>query len=127
MGLAGLLGLRGAAAIGRTRLRTEWSTLVILFATDVAFAFSYRVNDQFVFYLPSYLVFALCVGHGWQDVIGNRARRWPLRLLLMTVLICTPIVTYEIAARFLVSVDANPLGVRELPGREPRGILTQPE
>ncbi len=126
VGMAGLLGLRGAAPIGRSRPPTAWLALAILFATDVAFAFSYRVNDQFVFYLPSYLVFALCVGYGWQEVVSSRARRWPVRALLMTLLICGPIVTYEIAARFLVAVDANPLGVRELPGREPNRFFIWP-
>ena len=48
--------------------------LLLLYAVNVAFAFSYNVGDTHVFYLPSHLVVALlaAIGIGWTTVVAGR-------------------------------------------------------
>jgi hypothetical protein len=128
VGLAGLLGLWGWVDMWRKGWSTPWFTLAILYATCVLFAFSYHVNDQYVFYLPSYLAFAPFVGLGWQAA----AATWPWassrasKLLIMALLVTIPILTYKGVAHLLVAMNANPMDVRELPGREPNSFFLWP-
>jgi hypothetical protein len=128
VGLAGLLALWGAVDAGRKRLPVPWAVLLLLYVVAALFAFSYHVNDQFVFFLPSYLVFALFVGRGWQAV----SEAWPridtreFKLLLMALLVIVPVVTYNGAPRLLAAANVNPLDVRELPGREPHWFFLWP-
>jgi hypothetical protein len=128
VGLAGLSGLWGWIDMVRKGRSTLWLVLAVLYATGVLFAFSYHVNDQYVFYLPSYLVFAFFVGRGWQAV--STARSWASRqcagALCVVLLIIVPIVVYDGAVRVLVAMDANPIDVRELPGREPNRFFLWP-
>jgi len=53
---------RRPAARRRVCLDAAWTALLILGLTDFVFAFSYRVNDRYVFFLPMYLVCALFIG-----------------------------------------------------------------
>ena len=128
VGLAGLSGLWGWIDMVRTDRSTSWLVLAVLYATSVLFAFSYHVNDQYVFYLPSYLVFAFFVGRGWQAVSTARpwANRWYARALCVVLLVVVPILAYEGTVRVLVAMDANPLDIRELPGREPNRFFLWP-
>lgn len=128
VGGAGLLGLWGWIDVWRKDRSTPWLAMTILYATGVLFAFSYRVNDQYVFYLPSYLAFALFVGRGWQVASETwpRINRWMFKALIVVLLVVVPILTYSGTVRLLVAADANPMNVRELPGREPNRFFLWP-
>src|SRR5205085_5413792 len=51
--------------------------VVMLFAVNVAFAYSYNVGDAHVFYLPSHLMLALLMAPGIVAVGGCAARLLP--------------------------------------------------
>jgi hypothetical protein len=127
-GLALLLGLYSLARIRTWIGEPRWQTLLIVYGASVAFAFSYRVNDQFVFYLPSYVAAALFVGLGldlalqrWRG-LATRPGRWAL----LAALVVMPIVTYFALALVLSQTGINPLGVRALPGRDPNWFFLWP-
>jgi hypothetical protein len=125
IGAAGLLGIYGL--FGNTLRRVQWQTLLILYATCVLFAFSYRVNDQFVFYLPSYIAFAFFIARGWQRLeSAGRFRSTLSKTALAFMIIALPMATYAALPRLLTRAGLNPLGIRELPGRDPNAYFLHP-
>lgn len=73
-GPAGWWALRGLRDLPRPGLpATPWRVLAIAYATTAAFALSYRVNDRFAFFLPSYVIFAFFVARGWEHAAAHRA------------------------------------------------------
>lgn len=127
VGIAGLLGLFGLIDRARHGWPIPWLTVAVLYAVSVLFAISYRVNDQFVFYLPSYLAFALFVGAGWDGITRalNQYRPW-LAPILLSLIILIPTLTYAILPPLVREADIDPLGVRTLPGREPTRFFLWP-
>jgi hypothetical protein len=129
-GPAGLLGLWAVAGAkgSNTANPQAWGAIAIFYVTGAAFAFSYRVNDQYVFYLPSYLAFALAVGLGW-DLAGRAWRRLDglaaRTSLFLALLVLPPLLYYGMAAAFAARA-VNPLGIRQLPGREPNRYFIWP-
>jgi hypothetical protein len=128
VGLAGLLALLGLIDIRHKGLSAPWAAMLLLYGMAVLFAFSYHVNDQFVFYLPSYLVFAPFVGRGWEAA----TEAWPqfnrpvITPILLAILVMVPIVCYSGSSRLFAAANVNPLGIRELPGREPHSFFLWP-
>lgn len=125
VGISGLLGLYG---LYKSRLKQNAQiALLIFYGTSVFFAFSYRVNDQFVFYLPSYIAFSFFIAAGWQKV---EALAWPnMRLVTIAtflLLFVIPVSVYYAVPRLLTAADMNPLNVRILPGREPNQFFLWP-
>ncbi len=125
VGLAGVLGLYGLSEIPRKS--DAWRAVLILYATCVLFALSYRVNDRFVFYLPSYVAFALFVANGWQRLQRSSARRsaW-VGPVAVAAIVLLPVLTYFAMSRGLARAGLNPLDVRVLPGREPNRYFLWP-
>ena len=123
--IAGVLGL---ASIRRWIADVRWQMLTVLYLTDTAFAFSYRVNDFYVFYLPSYVAFALFIGLGWDSLIQSRRRlAAPLVQigLIAAIVVLPPLAYFGLASTF-ESLGLNPLSIRELPGREPNRYFLWP-
>jgi hypothetical protein len=124
-------GQNGGRLRPRRRTNNAWTALLIFYTINVLFAFSYRVNDRFVFFLPGYLALALFVGAGW-DALRRwlAARRQPDAALfiwpLLGLLLLTPALTYFATPRLLATLDLNPLNVRELPGRDPNRFFLWP-
>lgn len=129
-GVAGILGLW--AIIHATRrpaqLPKSWYAIAAIYAVSVFFALSYRVNDQFVFYLPSYVAFALMAGLGWDFAAQERGwlRRPAIQGLLLLLLVAIPPLVYTISGSTLAALGVNPLGIRSLPGREPNTFFLWP-
>ncbi len=128
VGPAGLLGLWGLLDVWRKGRAAPWIALALVYAADVFFAFSYHINEQFAFYLPGYLAFAFFIGRGWQALSGTWAWVNTKRSKLLTValLILIPILTYNVTVSLLNAADANPMNVREFPGREPNRFFLWP-
>jgi hypothetical protein len=98
-----------------------WAALAVLYLTDVLFAFSYRINERFVFFLPGYLVCVLFAGRGW-DALARSWRPLQQRVVqaaLLALLVVTPIGAYATSSLLLTTLKLNPLGIRQLPYREP--------
>ena len=128
IGLAGLLGLWGILQLfGRTWTPGElnrWISLIILYITSVFFAFSYRINDQFVFYLPSYIAFCFFIGLGWKHLLTKRGL--PLQAAIMAAIVVLPILTYISLPKVMEIANASVPGARILPGREPNRFFLWP-
>jgi hypothetical protein len=123
--------LFGAVALPALRERMRdpaWTALLLLGLTDLVFAFAYRVNDRYVFFMPMYLVFALLVGLGWDEI----ERRWAFWrkpaawVLALALLVVTPIIAYATVAEALQRLEVNPLAVRNLPYRDPNRYFLWP-
>lgn len=122
------LGLYGIATVHEWIYQNHWKFVVVVYLTGVVFAFSYRVNDQYVFYLPSYIAFAFVAGIGWDTA----ARRFPLlkqcfisRLVWGLVVVLPPLICFGLVSAF-TRLDINPLQIRTLPGREPNSFFLWP-
>src|SRR6185436_12108227 len=80
----GIFGLV-LAVVGAVRLWTiarPWATLVILaYAINTLFAFTYNVGDTHVFYLPSHLFTALLAGVAIAGSAGSQRTRPTFRAL----------------------------------------------
>lgn len=127
-GVAGLLGLLGVWRASRERSAAVWGTLLVLYATCVAFAFSYHVADQFVFYLPSYIAFAIFIAFGY-ELLESRNKvmqKSVLRTVIVCLVVALPIALYFGAATMLDNRPSNPLDVRTLPERQPYAYLLWP-
>ncbi len=102
--------------------------LTLLFLGDVIFTLTFQAPDQYVFYLPSYLVFALWVGVGvavlrdWAPVRRHSA----LLVVVALVVIVLPPLVYRLTPIALNRIGANPLAVRSLPNRDNNTFFLYP-
>lgn len=122
VGVLALTSIRGWITDAR------WQMLAVLYLTDTVFAFSYRVNDFYVFYLPSYVAFALVIGLGWDTLIQSRRRLESPQIqvgLIAAMALLPPLVYFGLAATF-AALGLNPLNIRQLPGREPNRFFLWP-
>ncbi len=127
VGIGGILGIIGGIAVWWKRPSAAWAAITTLYITSVLFAISYRVNDRFAFYLPSYVAFVLFIGAGWQWLTENWLNRKPrLRIVLLAGILLIPLFTYYAISDTMTTLDINPLGVRDLPGREPNWFFLWP-
>jgi hypothetical protein len=125
VGPAGLLGLYGLG--GNTLRSSTWLALLVFYATSVFFAFSYRVNDQFVFYLPSYVAFSFFIANGHERIATARwMKPYRARAIMLLLIVILPVAVYAVLPRLLAVSQINPLGVRTLPGREPNRYFLWP-
>ena len=75
-GPALLLGVAGIVLSWQRVHRDVAIFLALLYLVPAAFAFSYQVGDRYVFFLPSYLVFAIWLGIGIDALLDAwRTRR----------------------------------------------------
>lgn len=99
--------------------RTLFLFLMIAFCGDVIFALSYNVPDQYVFYLPSYLIFVLLIGKGL-SVLYKRFNfhQFKLKIAMLITAALLPIPIYRITPIILNQLNVNLLSVRSLPYRD---------
>lgn len=119
----------GAWVVGRRSAAAGWF-LGITYASGAAFAGSFHVNDQYVFYLPCYLVVAIVAGAGASEILLKAPRRslWPVRSLLALAFVALPVTLYAAAPAIFRSMEKHPvLKVRAIPGRDPSFFLWPPK
>jgi hypothetical protein len=86
------------ALFGAARLlRRDWRVgglLILLFLANAVFYINYRVVDKATMYLPTYLVWAVWLGLGYQWLVDYAGRNWPngrparlLQLILIAVVL----------------------------------------
>jgi len=123
-GLGLLLGVAGAWVLFRKNNRV-FTFLACLFALDVLFAAGYMYERQFEILVPSYMVFAIAIGVGvdelWKKVRLTVSRRHALvaaGTALAGLLILAPVVIYYATPPILRYTGLDPLGARYIPYRD---------
>ena len=86
----GIFGLV-LAVVGAVRLWTisrPWATLIVLaYAINTLFAFTYNVGDTHVFYLPSHLFTAFLAGAAIQSPVGRAFKARPVRIVPLALVV----------------------------------------
>jgi len=127
VGLSFVCGIVGII-VGWPRLQRDVSIFVwLLYLAVMAFAFAYRVGDRYVFYLPSYIPFAIWIAFGFQWAL-ERCSSWPLTtglarwgsIALVVAVVGVPVSTYRLAP-YLVSRGLSFRSTWHVPG--PKGDL----
>jgi 4-amino-4-deoxy-L-arabinose transferase-like glycosyltransferase len=76
------------AAAGFMYLAVRWPgrgvLLLLLYASNLAFAWTYNVGDAYIFFLPSHYIVALCAGAGVAAVIAVSSRLLSNRTLAIS-------------------------------------------
>jgi hypothetical protein len=127
IGVAGLLAIYGL--FGDTLKQVPWQCLLILYATGLFFAFSYRVNDQFVFYLPSYVAVAFFIASGFQRIQSQplyKRHSGAMAIAIFVLAMAVPVAAYAALPHLLDGQHLNPLNIRTLPGRPPNQYFLWP-
>ncbi|MFQ5342082.1 MAG: DUF2723 domain-containing protein [Anaerolineae bacterium] len=126
---AGLLGLLRLVRLDRP---VFWM-LALIYVGDVAFVFAWIPStptlsayvQNWHFYLPSYLVFAIWAGVGFADLVRSkvRSRRWRFGLLVAVVI--PPLLVYSLLP-MIAREPLRRLSLRDLPGRDNATYLMSP-
>jgi len=118
-----LLALPAVARRGRA---AAW-LLGLAYLSNTCFTLSFHVNDQFVFYLPGYLVLAILAGVGASAILGRMGAGglWPARAALAIAFVALPVTLYAAAPAIFRSFPV--LSVRAMPGRDPSFFLWPPK
>ena len=112
-----LLAARGAWRTARED-RSLALALGLVALGDVAFTLSFRVADQYVFYLPSYLVAALFVALGVRSLPAAWQRPGVRFAALALALVIAPPVLYAFAPAVLSRVPLAVVNPHTVPGRD---------
>lgn len=121
------LGLSGLARLWQTERRVLLF-LGLVFLGNVGFALVFHVPDQYVFYLPSYLVFAIWVGLGAAALPAQvaHAPRWVVWTGVVLVVVLVPVATYRLTPILLNRLGIELLAVRSLPNRDTNTFFLDP-
>jgi len=104
VGLAGVCGLVGLWRVWQRLDVAESVYVALLYAAVFVFAFAYRVGDRYVFYLPSYVPFAVWMAVGFEALLEwlqrkltPSLRRWLAYGLVAAAVVLVPVGTYRLA------------------------------
>jgi hypothetical protein len=125
-GLALAAGLGGVVLSWR-RLQQEVAFyLLLLYLGVMVFAFSYRVGDQYVFYLPSYVPFVVWIGLGFEYFLAKvPLNRWWRIVGLLCLLVALPITVYRVTPE-LVARGITFRDTRHVPGPQGKYFFLWP-
>lgn len=79
-----ILGVAGFSLASRSR-NSPCQKILPFFAVFALFGIFYRVSDQFTFFIPSYLFWAMAMAAGASRVLSSSSRRW-IRSMWITVM-----------------------------------------
>ncbi len=128
IGPALIAGVSGLIWSARRWSLTQRVTVALLYLGALSFSFAYRVGDRYVFYLPSYLPFALWIALGFDGWRERMHRPWEQRLyrVLMPLLVLyIPWLAY-INAPLLVERGITFRDTRHVPGPQGRYFFLWP-
>ncbi len=104
VGLAAFCGVLGFLRVWKRLAVTEAVYVALLYALVFIFAFAYRVGDRYVFYMPSYVPFAVWMAVGCEALlvaVQRRVlpgvRRWLAYGAVLLALVLFPVGTYRLA------------------------------
>ncbi len=133
LGPALAAGILGAVTSWRRMGRSQALFLGLLYLAPGAFAFAYDVGDRYVFYLPSYLAFALWIGLGFQWMwqwLQERPPAWisPKGALYagLALIVLLPVLTYRLTPELLYRYSPQFRQVRRVPGPNSHYFLLWP-
>lgn len=111
-------GIIGLMNLWKTS-RVLFIFLVTAFLGNVIFTLSFHVPDQYVFYLPSYLIFVMWIGLGLASLYKRfSAKHNKLLMTSFVVMILSQIIIYRQTPLVLNQLNLNLLSVRTLPNRD---------
>ena len=133
LGPALVAGILGAVVSWKRLGRSQALFLALLYLVPAAFAFAYDVGDRYVFYLPSYLAFALWMGLGFQWLwqrLQARPPAWisPKGALYagLALIVLLPVLTYRLTPELLYRYSPQFRQVRRVPGPNSHYFLLWP-
>jgi transmembrane protein TMEM260 (protein O-mannosyltransferase) len=139
-----VLAVPGAVDLWK-RERASAEFLIIALASAAGFALSFHVRDQYVFFLPAYVILSILIGAGAAKLLeGGEAatsdaepgRRTGARFVssilarragLVLALLAAPPLLYLSATPLSNALGASLVGLRILPGRDARFFLWPPK
>src|SRR5262245_23670915 len=107
----------GLIEMSREAAPLAWS-LGLVALGDFAFTLCFGVPDQYVFYLPAYLVLALFVARGVAALPERWRRPWPALAALGLALVLLPPLAYRVAPEVAARAQRSLVSPRTLPGRD---------
>lgn len=133
VGPALILGVLGFWRSWRSLPRNLSVFIVLLYLVPAAFAFSYQVGDRYVFFLPSYLVFAIWIALGADQMIvqlrqGKITHKAYAMLqvgLLISILVI-PTLTYRLTPAAMAHFGLSFRESRYVPGPNSRYFILWP-
>ncbi len=133
VGPALLLGAIGFVSSWRSLSRDLAVFLALLYVVATAFAFSYQVGDQYVFYLPSYLVFAIWIALGTDSVLIHLSRKkisqgvyTAITISLIILALVAPALTYRVTPKIMEQTGISFREGRYVPGPNSRYFVLWP-
>jgi hypothetical protein len=133
IGLALVLAVVGTVISWRRLPRRLAIFVVLLYIVPALFAFSYRVGDRFVFFLPSYLAVTVWLGFGVEWLFGavrtqrlSPAAQTAVTGLVLAVLVCAPVVMYRLTPDIMERTGVQFRAGRRVPGPRARYFLLWP-
>lgn len=130
--LTWVIGLIGLPVLWRRNRPFFW-LLLLTYLADVAFTWSWlpatpRLSDyvqNFHFYLPSYVIFAVWMGYGFDAVLRRRVWSAFAQTGLALIVALSPVALYA-AAPHVADPIMTTLNIRSLPGRDAARYLFSP-
>ena len=124
------LGLIGARHQYKTE-RRQFTFLLIIFIADIVFASGYMRQKQFFLLIASFIIFALWIGMGIQNLslwAGNELRRPKIaEILAVALMIFFPIVIYYSVPILAEKLDLDLVRARTLPYRDNSRFFLVPD
>lgn len=106
--------------------------IALLYFVTAAFAFSYQVGDRYVFFLPSYLVFAIWIALGADSVMTQVKRKvtpstYAIMVFgLIALALITPTLVYRITPAVMTRFEISFREGRYVPGPNSRYFILWP-
>lgn len=119
-----LMAIPGAIRLLRSAREKSWMGLFLLslFAVNFVFAFRYTVPDQYVFFMPCYVIVALLTGVGVKSLV-EKSSAWATLCIAAALL---PAVVYEVAPLALRKAAIEIGTKRDIPGRDRYAYFIRP-
>lgn len=96
--------------------------LLVIAIIDICFAGGYMRQKQFYLLIPSYLIFAIFIGIGFNSIKNNYSK-----IVIILIMICLPILLYYNVPFILDSLHIDLVKARSLPYRDNNRYFLLPD